>query len=166
MTPEKNGRNLAVIDWEKVDQLLVSGQKGTEVAAFLGIHPTTFYRRVEEDKGVSFTEYLQQKRSHGDGLLKTQQFAKAMGYTEKGDNTLLIWLGKTRLEQKEHVDKLPDNDLTLTKALERIHSTNFEEMDRKINELQKVIDDFKIKEKSNGSIQETNTIDPEINEEI
>lgn len=89
------------IDWKKADELMIAGCKGTEVAAYFGIHPNTFYRKVEEEKKISFGEYLQEKRSKGDSLLKAQQFAKAMGLTEKGDNTLLIWLGKTRLEQKE-----------------------------------------------------------------
>jgi hypothetical protein len=92
------------IDWEKVDQLLIAGCKGTEIAGYLGMHPETLYRRVEEEKKVGFGVYLQEKRSKGDSLLRAHQYAKAMGLTDKGENSLLIWLGKVRLEQKEHIE--------------------------------------------------------------
>lgn len=89
------------IDWEKADQLMLAGCKGTEVAAYFGIHPNTFYRKVEEEKNISFGEYLQEKRGKGEAILRAHQYAKAMGKTNEGDTTLLIWLGKTRLEQRE-----------------------------------------------------------------
>lgn len=90
-----------IIDWEKVDQLLISGCPGTEVAEFLGICNDTLYRRIEEEKKMPYSAYLQQKRSKGKALIRSQQFAKALGKTDAGDTTLLIWLGKVHLEQKE-----------------------------------------------------------------
>jgi len=89
------------IDWKKVDDLLLSGCTGTEVAAYLGCHPDTLYIRVEKEYGMAFSAYLAEKRSKGESLLRAHQYAKALGYTEKGDNTLLIWLGKQRLSQRE-----------------------------------------------------------------
>ena len=85
------------IDWDKVDQLLMAGCLGTEIAPHFDIHPTNFYTRVQDKHGMGFTEYCQLKRQQGDSLLKFKQFEKAM----QGDNTLLIWLGKSRLKQKE-----------------------------------------------------------------
>lgn len=98
------------IDWEKVDYLLISGCPGTEVAGNLGIHPETLYRKVQEEKNMGFSEYLQQKRSSGKALIRAQQFAKALGKTEAGDTTLLIWLGKTSLEQREIKETDINND--------------------------------------------------------
>lgn len=95
------GRPRAEIDWKIVDDLLMAGCLGTEVAAFIGVYPDTLYNRCEEEKLTTFTAYLQQKKQSGDSLLKKAQFDKAIGNTDKGDNTLLIWLGKVRLEQKE-----------------------------------------------------------------
>lgn len=89
------------IDWEMVDQLIASGAPGTEVAAFFGMHPDTFYKRVESKFNVGFSEYLAKKRATGDALIRLHQYQKALGITKKGDNTLLIWLGKQRLGQKE-----------------------------------------------------------------
>ncbi len=98
------------IDWDKVDSLLTAGCPGTEVAGYLGIHPNTLYKHVQEEKKCEFSEYLQQKRSNGKALIRSQQFAKALGKTELGDTTLLIWLGKTSLEQREIKETDINND--------------------------------------------------------
>ena len=100
MTREPNN-----IDWKKVDDLLVAGSSGAEIAANMGIHPTTLYNRCVTDKEMPFCDYSAQKRSKGDSLLRAHQFAKALGFTDKGDNTLLIWLGKVRLKQMTPEDE-------------------------------------------------------------
>lgn len=87
------------IDWKKVDELLQSGCNGAEIAAFYGIHQNTFYDRVAAKYNMSFTQYLTLKRSHGDALIREAQYNKAV---KKLDNTMLIWLGKQRLGQKEN----------------------------------------------------------------
>lgn len=97
------GRPQANINWKEVDALLVAGCSGAEIAGNLGINKATIYDRCEKDKGIPFSEYSQQKKEKGKSLLREQQFKKALGITDKGDNTLLIWLGKTRLEQSEKI---------------------------------------------------------------
>ncbi len=89
------------IDWQVIDDLLIAGSLGTEVAAFFGMHPNTLYRKVEEEKGINFSEYSAQKKSTGEAMLRKQQYNKALGLSKDGDNTLLIWLGKQRLNQSE-----------------------------------------------------------------
>ena len=55
---KKNGRPETPIDWKQVENLLMAGCLGTEVAAALGIHPDTLYLRVvSELKYESFTAY-------------------------------------------------------------------------------------------------------------
>lgn len=99
------GRPEKPIDWEKVDELLMAGCTGTEIAPHFDIHPVNFYPRFEKKFNMKFTEYCGLKRSHGDSLLRQKQFEKALA----GDNTLLIWLGKNRLGQRE-------NDLNIQSA--------------------------------------------------
>lgn len=89
------------IDWKKADDLMIAGCSGIEIAAHLGINKMTFYERVEKQKGMSYQDYLATMRSKGDALLKAQQFAKALGITKNGDNMMLIWLGKNRLDQSD-----------------------------------------------------------------
>ena len=88
------------IDWKKVDKLLEADCEGTEIAAYLGIVPNTLYRRCEADHKISFSKYLQEKKAKGNSLLKVKQFDAAMS----GDKTMMIWLGKQRLGQKEKQD--------------------------------------------------------------
>jgi len=91
------------VDWERVDELLNAGCMGTEIAAYYGMHPDTFYTKVEKKFNMGFTQYLQQKRSKGDALIREAQYKKAL---KKLDNTMLIWLGKQRLGQKETASEI------------------------------------------------------------
>lgn len=86
------------IDWAKVDQLLIAGCLGTEIAAHFDMHSHTFYDRVMGQYGVTFTDYCAEKRSKGDSLLRAKQYEKAL----QGDNVMLVWLGKVRLKQREN----------------------------------------------------------------
>lgn len=97
------GRPESPINWKVVEDLLTAGCSGANIAGYIGIERRTLYHRCETDHGKSFTDYSTQFYSKGESLLKAQQFAKAMGKTTEGDNTLLIWLGKVRLKQKEEV---------------------------------------------------------------
>lgn len=90
------------IDWKVVDDLLLAGCNGMEISSHFDMHHDTLYKRVQEKYGLSFTSYASEKRQKGESLLRAQQFAKALGVTVKGDNTLLIWLGKQRLNQSEN----------------------------------------------------------------
>ncbi len=92
------GRSEKPIDWEKVDEMLIAGLEGTEIAPVFDLHPNTFYDRVAQKYNIRFTEYQQAKRSIGDGLIRAKQFYKAI---KKDDNQMLIWLGKNRLKQSD-----------------------------------------------------------------
>ena len=57
-TKAKKNKPHIPIDWKQVENLLMAGCLGTEVAAALGIHPDTLYLRVvSELKYESFTAY-------------------------------------------------------------------------------------------------------------
>ena len=99
-------RPKAEINWKFVDEHLEAGCSGTEIAARLGIHPDTLYINCEKEFNIGFSAYSQQKKQSGEALLRKAQFDKAIGNTDRGDNTLLIWLGKVRLEQKETTEHL------------------------------------------------------------
>jgi len=96
------------VNWDLVDSMLVAGCLGTECAAAIGIHPQTLYDKCLAEKKTGWTEYLTAKRSHGDGLIRAAQFQKA--YKDKNP-TMLIWLGKQRLNQKENLDYAINKDI-------------------------------------------------------
>jgi hypothetical protein len=93
------GRPQAIIDWDKVEQLIISGLNATQVAATLGIDRDTFYTRCIKDNNVEFSAFFQQKKATGEGLILQAQFHKAL---KEKNTTMLIWLGKQRCGQKDH----------------------------------------------------------------
>ena len=98
------------IDWDLVDQMLNAGCMGTGIAEHFNIHPQTFYNRVQDKYGFGFTDYSYLKKQQGQELLKHKQFCKAMGYCSDGDNTMLVWLGKNILKQRENPE-MENNEL-------------------------------------------------------
>lgn len=120
--PHRPGK---IIDWRKVDELLIAGCTGTEVAANFDIHPNTFYDRIEKEYGISFTEYSSQKKQTGHSILRAVQYSKAIGATKEGDNTLLIWLGKQYLNQAENPRDMGVND-----AIDKNFSALMEQIDK------------------------------------
>ncbi len=118
-------RPLKPIDWRKVDELLVVGCPGTEVAANFDMHPDTFYNRLEKEKGISFTEYSLEKKQIGKSRLRSQQYSKAIGETKEGDNTLLIWLGKQDLGQCEN-----PKDMSVSTSIEKNFAALMEQIDK------------------------------------
>lgn len=97
------------IDWQQVDYMLRYGANGVTIAQHLGMHHETFYDRVVKKFNIGFTEYAAQKRAIGDDEIREAQFRKAV---KKLDNTMLIWLGKQRLGQKEnHQEKTVSEEI-------------------------------------------------------
>jgi hypothetical protein len=103
MVRKRHGKQ-KIIEWPKVDEMLACGCNGVEVAATLGICSETLYRRCKADHGVDFVAYLQEKRAVGDKSLHAAQYALALS----GNPTMLIWLGKQRLHQREPEQKVSE----------------------------------------------------------
>lgn len=119
MAHENVGRPKSEIDWDKVDDLLIADCSGVEIAANLGINPATLYDRCFTDKGILFSQYSQEMKSKGDSLLRKAQLDKAL----TGDNTMMVWLGKNRLKQRDkEEDSLKDHIEALKKLDEFIKS--------------------------------------------
>lgn len=91
------GRPKADIDWNQVDKLLQAHCSGAEIAAYFGLNKATLYDRCKTDNNMPFSDYSQQKKAKGNSLLKAKQYSIAM----RGDKTMLVWLGKQYLGQKE-----------------------------------------------------------------
>ena len=97
LNPQPPHRPLKPIDWKKVDELLIYGCPTTEIAAVIGVSTDTIYDRCLSEHGVSYTVYSTEKKQLGDSMLRGAQYRKAI----KGDNTMMVWLGKNRLEQRD-----------------------------------------------------------------
>ena len=99
------GRPPLELDWELIDEHLEAGCSGISIARTLKIHADTLYDAIQRKYNMNFTDYSCKFHTVGDDLLKKTQFDKAIGRTKKGDTTLLLHLGRTRLKQ---TDALPE----------------------------------------------------------
>jgi len=86
---KKTGRPLLNIDPAQVEKLAAIDCSYDEMALILGCDPKTLTNR--------FSQAIEKGRAHGKSSLKRQQFKLAMD----GNPTMLIWLGKVRLGQRE-----------------------------------------------------------------
>lgn len=92
----KGGRNKVNIDWNVVDNFLIAGLDGVQVAANIGISPETLTHRCEKEKGMNWSLYRQIKYEKGNGLIHVAQFDKAI---KQKSSDMLKHLGYHRLNQ-------------------------------------------------------------------
>lgn len=127
----RRGNPYKPIDWDKVDQLIIQGCNGVQVAAQIGVSTDTLYDRCTLEKNTNFSAYFQSKRAVGDSYIHQAQYHKAL---KEKNTTMLIWLGKQRCGQKERdeeTDKAPplsvindkdDENMLLKAKLAKIES--------------------------------------------
>lgn len=109
---KKMGRPLLQIDWKLVEKRMEAGCTGIEIAACLHCDQDTFYRKVQEQYGKTFTALAGEFYSQGDANIRAMQYAKAMN----GNINMLFFLGKERLGQgKEEVKVSPFEDVIALK---------------------------------------------------
>lgn len=96
---EENPAKL-IINWDKVDNMLVAGMSGVQVAATIGVSLKVLYTRVKKERGMGWAHYAQEKLEKGNGMIHVAQFEKAIN----GKNTdMLKHLGRFRLNQTERL---------------------------------------------------------------
>ena len=131
--PKDNGRPKIEIDWEQFNSLCRLQCTLTEIADYFKCSEATIERRVQEEKGRGFAEYFQLKRSGGKISLRRKQYQVA----QSGNVTMLIWLGKQWLDQKDK--QSVDSDLTVSGDLtvaHRIVGMSDNQLDNRIKELE------------------------------
>lgn len=94
------------IEWKKVEAYLKAGCSGVEIAAILGVHENTLYNRCKEEKNVDFVAFKQEKQAEGDAHIKRAQYEEAV---VERDRSMLIWLGKQRLGQRDRFETTNKN---------------------------------------------------------
>ena len=89
----------AEIDVEVMKRAASIGCTMGEIAVMLGIARSAFYRHLEKDP--SLRDIIEEGLESGKTSLRRHQWQRA----EAGSDTMLIWLGKQMLGQR---DRLPD----------------------------------------------------------
>lgn len=134
--PQPHGRPRVAINWEEVDKWLRAGCTGTEVASCLCCSPDTLYERCLEENGAVFSAYKREKLEQGNKLLREAQQELALNK----DKTMLVWLGKNRLGQRDAPPQVELNPELLT------HFNSFMQSIQVAQEEQKARDVAKTKE--------------------
>ena len=125
----KDGRPKIEIDFEMVNKLCKIQCTGEEIASMLGISYDTLALRIKTEFKMSFTEYYKKESAGGKASLRRLQWKAA----ENGNPTMLVWLGKQYLKQKDkhelehtHINKYEDMTheqlITENARLERLAS--------------------------------------------
>lgn len=102
------GRPRKVIDAKLVEQLASIQCTDEEIAAICGVSHDTLLRRKNDDP--VFLEAIEQGRAKGRVSLRRMQWKAAT----TGNPTMLIWLGKQLLGQRDKIEEATDD--TLDKA--------------------------------------------------
>jgi len=97
--PTKDLENMEFNGWEQLDALIVWASQ-VYCAEKLGINIDTLAARIKERTGLSFSEYKQQKKEPLRINLLKKQYDVAMA----GNVSMLIWLGKNELGQKDKLE--------------------------------------------------------------
>lgn len=84
-------------DWATLDDLCGIQCTAAEITAILKIDEATLNRIIEDEKGLTFSEYFSQKSSSGKSSLRRMQYLSA----QSGNVTMQIHLGKHWLGQIE-----------------------------------------------------------------
>ena len=110
--PKANGRPKTVIDWSEFDKLCTLLCTQVEISDWFECSVDTIDKAVKREKGMGFTEYYKKKSVKGKSSLRRAQFKLAV---EDHNPTMLIWLGKQHLDQKDKQELSgdPDNPLTI-----------------------------------------------------
>lgn len=115
--PNKGGRPRKPIDYETLDKLCAIMCTGEECASVLKIDYDTLNMNLRRDGHGGFSEYFKTASSPGKIALRRAQFKSAVS----GNATMLIWLGKQYLGQREPDAVREDDDVAdlLRKALRK-----------------------------------------------
>lgn len=95
---KKGGAPKKLIDYSKLDKLCAIHCTGEECAAILEVDYDTLNNSLKSDGFGGFSDYFKKKSASGKMSLRRRQYTKAV---DEGNPTMLIWLGKQWLGQKD-----------------------------------------------------------------
>lgn len=91
------GRPRKELNWEELNKLCAIHATKKEIADWFECSEDTIDRRCQEEFGVNFAVYYDQKSVGGKMSLRRKQYEQAMS----GNTTMLLWLGKQYLGQSD-----------------------------------------------------------------
>lgn len=99
----KMGRKVVPIDWEQLDKLCQFPHRQEDIAFLMGCSLDKLAIAIREKYDETFSEFHEKRISKLRVSVLQKQFECAM----RGNITMLIWLGKNLLKQR---DKFPEEE--------------------------------------------------------
>jgi hypothetical protein len=84
-----------IMDYTAIERAASIGCTKEEIAAVIGVAPSTLYLRINDDPAV--LEAIERGSNKGKATLRRLQWKGA----QNGNSTMLMWLGKQLLGQRE-----------------------------------------------------------------
>ena len=103
-------RPVIKINWEDFDKLCHIQCTQEEIASFFDCSIDTVARAVKREKKMGYAEYFKRKSEGGKISLRRQQFQAA----QKGNITMLIFLGKQYLGQSDKIEQRQNSHVEVT----------------------------------------------------
>jgi len=108
------GRPRKILDENKIAELIGKAFTVEFVANFMGVHVDTLY--------ANYSDALRKGKCFRNGCLQAKQYKAAM--TGAGNTTLLIWLGKQWLGQKDKTEIITEERKPLEPGTNFFHATD------------------------------------------
>jgi len=102
-------------DWKQIKGLCGILCTGEEIASIMDVDYDTLVARIKEKYKCSFSDFFKKHSSAGKASIRRKQFKKAV---EDGNPTLLIWMGKQYLGQKDKTEVSTSEPIKLQYNLE------------------------------------------------
>ena len=96
----KMGRPPKEINWKQVETLCSIQATQEEISAVLEIHLDNLCLAAKREYGLTFADLFNKWRQGGKCSLRRAQWKKAL----EGHPTMLIWMGKQVLGQKDQIE--------------------------------------------------------------
>lgn len=124
-----------VIDWEAFDKLCYIQCTQVEIAAFFQCTEETIVSAVEREKGISFSEYYEQKKGDGKRSLRRKMWDLA----ESKNVTMLIWLSKQHLGFTDRVEQTIHANAYINRKTEDLEK-EAKKLEQDINDISRTTD--------------------------
>lgn len=105
------------ISQERVQQLFEAGCPVPEAAGFFHMTADQFIKHCHDEYNIDVAIFSQIMYHRGRALIREKQYKKSLS---KGDNPLLIWLGKSRLGQRDKIVGEMDAPADMIDFLQRL----------------------------------------------
>lgn len=113
----KGGRPRREIDWDQLEKLCAIHCTGQECASVLRVSYDALNDAIKKKGYSGFPEYFKKYSGSGKASLRRMQFKSA----ESGNATMLIWLGKQYLGQRDYkYEPLGETEIPLDRLVERL----------------------------------------------